>query len=446
MHWIKRFQEFIRHHNLCDQKDRILLAVSGGPDSMVMTDLFLRAGYSIGLAHCNFGLREDESDADEQFVRDFALRNGIPFHTRKFDTRNLADESRDSIQMTARDLRYAFFEEQADAGPYNVIATAHHLDDDIETLLINLVRGTGIRGLAGIPVKRGRIIRPLKFLLRSEIEEYAKENEIASREDSSNAENKYLRNKIRQKIIPDLEKLNPDFKARAIELIQQTTEAVRMMDDLVDKEKQNLVAQHEDGVSIILSRLDEKLTSSFWLFELLREYGFTPTTIGNIRESLKGQPGKVFYSPGFRAIRERGRLRIQRLDSLEKNDDEKGVIRTSAQGSLDKPVGLSIQVIPMAEHKTTGNPGIASLDLDKLKFPLIVRRWEQGDRFIPLGMEQSKKISDFLIDNKVELSEKEKTCVVESGDHIVWIVGHRISNLFRVTENTRQVYQLSIKG
>ncbi len=436
---LTEFRDFIRSNMLCQPSDRILLAVSGGIDSMVLLHLFFASGYKAGIAHCNFHLRYSESDGDEGFVKSAAENMGADFYRQDFDTEQSARESGISVQMAARNLRYRWFEEIRSTHGYDYIATAHNQDDMIETFFINLTRGTGIRGLTGIPLKTGRIVRPLLFASRESIADYAAEHHISFREDSSNASDKYLRNRLRHHLIPMMEEENPSFRTALMETMLRLSETEKLYQQELVQLKQRLMRKEGDRIKINIRALSVHEARKSILFEILSEYDFSAQAMEDIIHGLEGPSGKQFLSATHRIVKDREDLIITPLVSKE---EHRYYLEREA-GRITEPLGLEWMVV---DHTDTfhipKDPKIACLDLQKLHFPLILRHWQTGDYFQPLGMKGMKKISDFLIDIKVSLPDKERTWLLSSGSEIAWVIGHRIDNRFKVRPDTRQILMM----
>ncbi len=419
------------------EADRLLLAVSGGHDSMVMAHLFQSCSYSLSVAHVNFQLRGEDSDQDEQFVKDWCIQNKIPFFSQRVETNNYATENKLSIQMAARDLRYTWFNELLDQNGFQYLVTAHHLNDSIETVLINLARGTGLEGLTGISAKSGNLIRPLLFATRTDLENYAVQHEIAWREDSSNVSDDYQRNFIRHHIVPAFKKLNPSFE----ETIKETLSKIRsefslLENDLEVWKKENLF--NENPIIKIKKRGLEFPDSPARLWHCIKDYGFRFSTCEDIVQALPGQSGKQFLTHSHRLVVDRDFLELTPIDN---NWTEVSI----EQGQDSAMLGpWSIEMFKSDNTQPSGNLNEASLDLEKLSFPLVWRKWRAGDSFYPLGMTQRKKISDFLIDRKISLGEKDSVTVLESSGEIVWVAGHRIDNRFRLTDSTHSIITFSI--
>jgi tRNA(Ile)-lysidine synthase len=441
---LKAFKTYIANEKLFLPGERVLLAVSGGMDSVVMTELFARGRFSFAIAHCNFSLRGKESDADESFVKNLAKKLKVPCHIRQFLTTDYADEHGLSTQMAARELRYGWFNELLTKEGYSVLATAHHLDDQIETFFINMLRSTGIAGFHGILPKQGKIIRPLLFASRKEIEEFVKKNDLAYREDTSNQEIKYLRNKIRHELLPVLAEINPGFRNILTENIYRVREAESIFRDTVNQARSTFVRKKKERLLISISQIKELTPNKTYLFEFLSPFGFNYPVIKDISEALNEEAGKQFYSPTHRLIKDRNDLIITPLPADKKNPVEKNVFQIPENHSRVKvPLKLTLKkLLKDKNFQVDLSPHIANLDLHKITFPLTLRKWQHGDAFHPFGRDYKKKLSDFFTDNKFSIDDKENTWILCSGGKIIWIVGHRIDNRFRITPKTKQVLQI----
>ena len=436
---LEEFRRFIQSNSLCQPADRILLAVSAGIDSMVLLHLYIAAGYKPGIAHCNFHLRGAESDGDEKLVKSVAKNMDAAYHQQDFDTEQSADESGISIQMAARNLRYRWFEKIRKTYGYNFIATAHNQDDVIETFFINLSRGTGIRGLTGIPVRSEKVIRPLLFASRESIVDYATEHDIRFREDSSNASDKYLRNRVRHHLIPMLEEENPSFRNAMMDTMLKLSETEKLYEQELVKLKQRLLRTEGDRTRISIRDLSAHDARRSILFEILSDYNFSSQAMEDIIRSLEGPSGKRFLSATHRIVKDREDLIIT---SLDKEEDRKYYLERES-GRISEPVDLEWMVVDNTETFHIPNDRkIACLDLQKLNFPLMLRHWQTGDYFRPLGMQGMKKISDYLIDMKVSLPDKERTWLLTSGSKITWVIGQRIDDRFKVRPETSQVLMM----
>ncbi|HLG35066.1 MAG TPA: tRNA lysidine(34) synthetase TilS [Bacteroidia bacterium] len=433
----EQFLQFIRKEKLFSPFEKILLAVSGGVDSVVMCELFHQSGLKFGIAHCNFKMRGKESDDDEKFVGKLAEKYNVPVHSKSFLTEQYADERKISIQMAARELRYSFFEEVRTGNNYSFIATAHHQSDVMETMLLNLTRGTGISGLHGILPKRGKIIRPLLFAARDEIEKFALENKISFRVDSSNASEKYQRNLIRKKIVPALKQINPSAENSFYESSLRMRGAEKLLLDFVDAFSKTNVTTKKDKTMIPIQAVASFDYGEAVLFELLKPFGFSSSDVVSIFEAADSISGKQFYSSTHCLTRDRKYFIITPL-----TESSSGV--TVCVGSAPAKIIFQERVFFFStedakKFSVPRSSEISCLDFDKIKFPLTLRRWKPGDRFQPLGMKTGKKVSDFLVDMKVPMSEKKNVLVCLSEDKITCLPSFRIDERFRVTGKTKTV-------
>ncbi len=441
---LERFREYIEQHNLFSAEDTILLAVSGGIDSMVMAELFHRSGYKFAIAHCNFGLRGSESNQDEAFVASLAESFGVKFYVKHFKTREYAGFNKISVQMAARTLRYEWFEELLESEGFSALATAHHLDDQIETFFINALRGTGISGLHGILPTRINIVHPMMFAFRRQIEDFASDEAISFREDSSNRTTKYVRNKIRHDLIPILAEINPDFRKTLTSTIERIRDAELILRNSIDKISSEIITENDDVVKLNISLLKQYEPVDLYLYELLQPYNFNRSVCEEIADSLNDISGKQFFSPTHRLLKDRETLIITETGQ----DDPDSIAETFIDESTEeitKPVHLRVTRIgnsPDLRVPKTGS--IALLDVSKLKFPLKLRKWKEGDSFIPYGMNNSKKLSDFFIDNKFSIVEKENAWLLISGNSIAWLIGHRIANPFRISNDTSEILKIEL--
>ncbi len=437
----KQFRDFIETEGLIDQPGTIMLGLSGGVDSMVMMDLFLKARYNVAAAHCNFGLRGEESDNDQVFVAERCKKHNIKFHIKLLDTLDYAKDKGISLQMAARDLRYEWFEMLLADNGYSSVAIAHNKNDLAETFLINLVRGTGIRGLTGIKAKTGNIIRPLLFAGRNEILDYAGKNKIPFREDSSNLDMKYKRNRIRHKIIPEFEKISSSFINSIYETSGRLKEVENIYSTAVSKKFDKLCIETGEEYLIDINSLLALDPLPAYLYELLRKWSFSKELIPDIISSLTASSGKKFYSLSHRLVKDRDYLIVTpvRTETVNRYYIEEDVEK------LDHPLKVRFTRIKhYSGFRIPANRKTACLDLNFMHFPLIMRKWQKGDYFQPLGLSGLKKLSDFFIDNKFSLVEKEKIWLLTSGNRIVWIMGHRIDDRFKITENTKDILMVEL--
>lgn len=435
----EKFKELIDHQELKDKK--FLLAVSGGIDSMVMMYLFNSYNTSCSIAHCNFQLRGDESDADETFVREQASKLYYKIFVSRFETKEYAEENHLSIQMAARELRYNWFNKLLKAHQFDYLAVAHNSDDAMETFFINLGRGSGIGGLTGIRPVTGTIIRPLVFTSRSEIEAYATEKQIPHREDSSNASDKYMRNYIRHKIIPAFKEIFPHFRETMAQNLNRLADASFLYSQALQGELANLVHQNNNLIYIDISKLLQTQVPKTILYEILKDYGFSSAMVDDIFHVANAIPGKYFCSATHKLVKDRDYYILSRLET----DTQNRFYIEEGTTSIEHPINLRFEELAKApDFIIEKDSSVALLDFDKIEYPLMLRKWQTGDYFVPLGMTDMKKISDFFIDNKLSVIEKEETWLLTSGNQIVWIVGKRIDNRFKITENTTKLLRISL--
>jgi len=416
--------------------------VSGGPDSVVMTDLFSKAGIKVAIAHVNFNLRGEESNEDENFVRSLAKEYGIDCYVKNIDTHHYAQENKCSIQEAARDIRYDWFDQLIIDLNFDLIATAHHFDDQIETFFINVLRGSGIAGLKGIPVKRGKIIRPLLFASREQIEEYAHKHKLNYREDSSNLSGKYLRNRIRHSLIPVLQKVDENYRSGLQKTLGILNEDHEIFRQLLN-EKKKLMTEKNGRISVPKTMIARFFPGDVWLYYLLKDFGFNRDVSNAVYEAIKNnETGKLFYSDNYELLNDRDLLLLKK--SGVRSKDGTFYIRFAGD-VLTTPFKLISEIAHnIGSLKIKDDPTYAYFDLEKLTFPLIVRKWRKGDRFVPFGMKGSRLVSDFLVDRKIDRFVKENIYVLESGKKIIWIIGYRVSEGFRITGKTGKVLILKL--
>jgi len=435
-----RFVEFSKSNTLFLPEDRILVAISGGGDSLALVDLFVRLNQPIVLAHCNFKLRGDESDQDEVFVRKVALVYDLPLQVIEFDTLSHSRKKGISIEMAARELRYRWFEKIREETSCTLIAVAHHADDSIETLLINLIRGTGIRGLSGIQPRQGNIIRPLLFTNRGELTDYLDFRHLEYRNDSSNNDHAFIRNRIRHVILPEFEKINPAVRQTLREEQLLFNQARQIIDDYTDLNSSKLTKRIDDGIQISIHDLTLEEYPETILFSILRPFGFHGRQIAQIVSAAGAGSGKVFSSKTHTLLIDRNDLIVTLKHDIQA---ERYYIDPGLPDD-NLPLSFQCRIVDGMNYKPVMDPSTACLDYEKLDLPLVLRRWEKGDYFYPLGMDHAKKVSDFFIDRKVNRIDKGKAWILASGEQIVWIVGLRIDHRFRVTGETMEILEIRV--
>lgn len=430
---IELVKKDILKQELISENAKVLVAVSGGIDSVVLFQVLRNLGYDLSIAHCNFQLREEDSNLDEEFVKKLAKKNNVQFYVKRFELSGI----KGSIQEIARDLRYGWFEEIKNANGYTVIAVGHHKEDSTETFLINLIRGTGISGLRGIKAKMDSVVRPLINCSRLQIKEYAERNKIQYRHDKSNNDTKYLRNKIRHEVLPMLNELNPRFNKGILDTMGNLFEVEKMYKENCRKIWDAATAIKNDTVSVEISVLENCGYAKLVLLEGLRSYGFNSFVVEDIVDSLSKGSGKKFYSSTHLLVKDRAMLLISPIKKLYK--ERKELLIQFDDNVINEPISLRISKKSADKFKLIASSSSAALDDNKLAYPLLLRKWKEGDWFVPLGMKNKKKLSDFFIDNKVTLLEKEKIFVLESNGDIIWVVGFRIDNRYKLTEKTKMV-------
>lgn len=433
---LQQFKDYIKKNALFTPQQKILLAVSGGKDSVLMAQLFKLCNYNFSIAHCNFNLRANEAQRDETFVRLLANSFEVKFHVIHFDTKGYAADHQISTQMAARDLRYQWFEQVRIEGNYDYVAVAHHQSDSIETLLLNLTRGTGISGMHGILPKRDKIIRPILFLSRLQIDELVEQNDINFVEDSSNESSKYARNKIRLNVIPQLRDINPNLEETFAQNIIRFAETEEVLAAFIEQKRADLITKINDDICLAIHKIKDLKPQKLIVFELLKPYHFSSKVIDELLNSLDKQTGTSFYSPTHSATINRGNVFISAL----RDKKESSVNFLHPKDEFVAINGLKISLFYSDSNLVESNAQKAFVDLDKLIFPLIIRFWQEGDRFIPLGMRNFKKLSDFFIDQKVPLPQKDKILLLINGNgEIIWVAGLRTDNRYKVNATTKKV-------
>ena len=440
---LEKYKAYIKSENLFQPKDRLLLAVSGGVDSVVLCELCLQAGYDFVIAHCNFQLRGEESDRDEAFVRDLGKKYGVEVFVKFFDTIAIAKKEKKSIEETARDLRYGWFGEIIGNGQLaDRILTAHHADDNIETVLMNFFRGTGIRGLRGILPKQGNLVRPLLFARRDELEEFAKENDLAFVVDHTNAENEYTRNYFRNEIIPMVSTRFPEAKENLLRNIQRFGEVNVLYEQAIEWYKKKLLEPKGNEVHIPVLKLMRSEPLTTIVYEIIKAYGFTAHQTEEVIALLQSESGKYVQSPSHRIIRNRKWLIISPNQTGEASLI---IIEDGMENVQYAMCNLQMKKLSATDYQLPTTNSTASLDSSVIKFPLLLRPWNKGDYFYPLGMKKKKKLSRFFIDKKLSLTEKEMVWVIESDKKIIWVVGMRIDERFKITDRTKTVLELKLE-
>lgn len=420
----KRVRRFVEQHHLFGPTDKVLVALSGGADSVALLCLLMDEGIACEAAHCNFHLRGAESDRDEAFVRELCARRGVPLHVTHFETERVAKERRLSIEMAARELRYDWFEQLRQQCHAQVIAVAHHRDDDVETLLLNLLRGTGIQGLRGIRPRNGFVVRPLLCLSRNDLLAYLQRIGQEYVTDSTNLSDTYTRNKIRLRLLPLLEEMNPSIRESLQATAHNLDEAASIYDQGIAAGKQRVLLTEGQ---IHLPTLRQEPSPEALLYEIVHPKGFTAAQVADMLEEADTASGRQFLSAEWRIVTHRDLLQMEpRLAPA----------RPPVMHQERKPYTPDIQIPRQAD--------VACLDARKLVHPLQVRLWQKGDWFVPFGMKGRKLVSDFLTDQKLSLAEKERQWVLCCGEDICWVIGRRIDNRFCIDRQTTEMVQISL--
>jgi len=419
---------------------KLLVAVSGGADSMTLLHVLQRCGYELVAAHCNFQLRGADSDADEQLVTDFCNASSIQLERISFNTTAHAKANKVSIEMAARELRYSWFEKLMQKHGTEATVTGHHGNDSIETFFLNLVRGTGVKGLSGISYRHGQVVRPLLDYTRAEVEAYCALHQIDYCHDVSNDDTRFIRNKIRHEIVPVLEGINPAFFETMQSNLEHLKDAEQMLESEVKRFIETDVVDEDEKVIIPISKLENYPHYASLLFEVLRPYGFNSAVVKEVISHLNGLSGKQFFSHTHRLIKDRHNLLVLPIEEV-------GVQHFWLdEGKNSHVLSINTQTYLKPEaFNFSRNPNLIHLDADQVELPLLVRKWKQGDVFMPLGMKGFKKISDFFIDEKYSLKDKEDAWLVVSGEAIVWVLGKRIDARFKVTNRTKRILEIELK-
>ncbi len=417
------------------KEKNLLIACSGGVDSVVLCYLIKSLDYQFSIAHCNFSLRGKESDLDEDLVSDLGDKLSVPVFTKTFDTRSYISENQISIQMAARDLRYEWFESLCQEQSFDHILTAHHLDDDLETFFINLSRGTGIRGLAGIPQINDRIVRPLLIFSKDDIVDFAREKDLKWREDQSNSRNDYLRNQIRHELVPEFIKLNETALKNFRRTKDHLGESLDLIDDYLVLISNLICTETQEGIQFDIVKLKDLPHTHAVLYELLSPYGFSAWE--DIGDLLNAQTGKMIYSGSHRLIKDRDRLILSKIEHTEAG---KEIIITGSEEEINASVHLQFEEVNTIDETSKRS---IFVDKDKVKYPLKIRRWKEGDSFYPFGMKGKKKLSKFFKDEKLSLLAKEKIRVLLSDNQIVWVIGLRPDDRFKIEDNTKKIIKIT---
>lgn len=433
---LAEFKTHIKNNFPNLQESKCMLACSGGLDSVVLAYLFNALGLDFEIAHCNFQLRGSDSDADEKFVRNLATDIDKKMYVTNFNTNSYVLNNKVNIQIAARELRYAWFAEIMQKNAISTLVTAHHADDNLETFVINLSRGTGIEGLTGIPEKTDTISRPLLLFSRAQILEYAEAENLKWREDKSNSDSKYLRNKIRHEIIPLLKELHPTFLNNFRKTSSYLSDSNQLLNNHVALLKSRCFEQTAGGMRIPIEELMVLRPLKGYLHALLKEYGFTAWT--DIEKLLEGISGKEIFSKTHRLVKDRAYLLLEELPSK----DEVQFVIQEGESEVITPFLMEMQEV--SEIKELGK-NILYLDKVTLNYPLTVRKWEKGDYFYPFGMTGKKKLSKYFKDEKIDVLAKEKQWLLCSANAIVWVVGKRADQRFSVTESTKQILKFKIQ-
>ena len=439
----ERVQAFIDRHHLFAPKAHVLVALSGGADSVALLRLLLRLGYHCHAVHCNFHLRGEESNRDERFVSDLCQVLGVGCEVVHFDTLAYAEECKVSIEMAARELRYREFERIRQALALDVVAVAHHQDDAVETLLLNLIRGAGINGLTGIKAKNGHIVRPLLCLTRDEIMDYLDGLGQAYVTDSTNLTDEYARNKVRLQLLPLMQQINPAASANIARAATHLADAAHIYNKVIEDHCRHMVIAKDGGIDIDIAALLAVDAPETHLFEILAPYGFHARQVGDIYRALGGGAGRMFYASGYMALKDREVLAVRPMVDAE----EQAEYSLPSEGVLKLPDGMTIRVERLCTDETWRVPkraDVLCLDAERVNEPLVVRHAHEGDRFRPFGMRGTKLMSDFYTDLKMSLLDRQRQWLLCCGDDIVWVVGLRGSERCRIADRPKEVIMLTL--
>ncbi|GAC1456776.1 MAG: tRNA lysidine(34) synthetase TilS [Chitinophagaceae bacterium] len=432
---------------------------------MVLCELCQQAGYDFVIVHCNFQLREDESERDEQFVKNLAVKYNKQVLVKRFETEQYANQNKVSVQVAARELRYAWFFKMINdqhsiindpslnishqpsatgahgSHPRSHVLTAHHLDDNIETMLMNFFKGTGIAGLRGMLPKQGKIVRPLLFAKKETLKQFAEENQLAWAEDSSNQSDKYTRNYFRNQLIPLVKKVYPGAENNLAHNLQRFKDIELLYHQSIDHHKKKLLEYKGKEVHIPVLKLQRSVPLVSVLYEIIKDYGFNANQAEEAIALLSSETGRYIQSATHRIIRNRNWLIISPSESKEAE-----TIIIEAPGKMELGMGnLEVVLVPNARLQIPNSPNVACLDAAEIVFPLLMRKWKTGDYFYPLGMRKKKKLSRFFIDQKLSKTAKEKIWVLEAGKKIIWVLGQRIDDRYKITDATTRILRIELK-
>ena len=434
---LARVQQYIVRHIPLSSGQLVLVGLSGGADSVALLSILTTLGYRCEACHCNFQLRGEESLRDRRFAENVAAEVGVPFREITFDTMAYAAANKVSVEMACRELRYEWFEQQRRESGAAYVAVAHHRDDSIETMLLNLIRGTGIAGLTGIQPVNGTIIRPLLSLSRAEIEAYLFEAHLTYVVDSTNRETLYTRNKIRLQLLPLMQTINPSVYESLSRTADYLCEVEALYRTAVDTYKKQVVSNGDDGVHIHIESLRSLPGARTILFEIIKDYGFLSSQLDDIWAAVDAPSGRFFDAPVYRLLKDRNDFVLYQRRSTQK-------IRIIEYGTftVDEPVRLTLTLRDAVGYEIPRRPDTACFDAGLLPFPLVLRTWREGDKFKPFGMKGHQKLSDYFNNHKYTLARKQSTWLLCAGEEIVWIVGERSSDSYKVTPSTRQIWEI----
>ncbi|MCL4138942.1 UNVERIFIED_CONTAM: hypothetical protein GTU68_032251 [Idotea baltica] len=435
---LSNFQKHIAKNLPFLTESKLLIAISGGLDSVALTHLCHKLDLNMALAHCNFNLRNDESDGDEDFVLQLAKDLELEVFIERFDTEKYSQDHKVSIQMAARELRYNWFEALANQLQFDYILTAHHADDNLETFLINLSRGTGLEGLKGIPEINDHIARPLLPFSREAIIAYAEENKLKWREDSSNASTKYMRNKLRHDVIPVLKEMNPQFLQNFQSTLHNLKDTTDIVEESVDAVlKRAIISIDDNYIAFSVIQFKKLNNPKAYLFEVFKDYGFTEWN--DVVNLLDAQSGKIIKSATHRLVKDRDCLLLSEIQDSE----FKNITIDKIDNQIETPIGTLF--FDEADAVLSKELNTIYVDKSLLKFPLTLRQWQEGDYFYPIGMSGKKKLSKYFKDEKLSLIDKENAWLLCSGNDIVWVVNRRADSRFKVTESTKEILSIKLK-